>query len=193
MGVAMEIRFTCSACRTVMKLGEAITEQKKVRCSGCGTVIVVAPHPSNPHEVMTSIPNKRERPKGMSETTRRNILMAVVAALIVIMVTAIWWTQAGPSVTAAVEGDVTLDGALAKGWIVFTPVDTSKGAKEVKVAIERGHYSVGAWSGPYIGTNKWQILGNETEIVAPQFNTENQETINIQAGENKKTFETKSK
>jgi LSD1 subclass zinc finger protein len=189
------IRFTCSACRTVMKLGDTITEQKKVRCSGCGTVILVEPHPSNPGEVTTSIPKRREKSKGMSEATRRNLLIGVAIGLVLIAAIGIWWTQSGPSLTAAVEGDVKLDGAdLMKGWIVFTPVDTSKGAKEVKVPIERGRYSVGSWRGPYIGANKVQIIGNETEIVAPRYNTESElEPFIIQAGQNKKNYEVDSK
>lgn len=190
----MTIRFTCTACRTVMKLGDAITEQKKVRCSGCGTVILVSPHPTNSAEVVISIPDRSKKPKKMSDSMRRNILIAIAVALLVFMGTAVWWTQAGPSVTAAVEGDVKLDGSdLLKGAIVFIPVDTSKGAKEVKIPIERGHYSAGTWRGPYIGVNKVQILGNETEIVAPLYNTESTETITVQDGVNKKNYEVTSK
>ena len=185
-----------AACRTVMKLGDAITEQKKVRCSGCGTVILVSPHPTNPAEVITSIPNRRARPNTMSDTKRRNILMAIVAGLILIMAIGIWWTSSGgSSPRAAVEGDVTLDAApLMKGWIVFSPLDKSKGATDVKVRIERGSYKARAGSGPFVGPNKVQILGNDIEIVAPRFNTESETIIGIQpSGANKKDYETLSK
>jgi DNA-directed RNA polymerase subunit RPC12/RpoP len=200
-GLTMEIRFTCSACRTVMKLGDMITEQKKVRCSGCGTVILIEPNPDNPREIITSIPKRRDKPKGMSEAMRRNILIGIAVALILIVVIGVWWTQfSGPSLTAAVEGDVKLDGApLVKGKIVFTPLDTSKGARAVSIPIERGSYSARASRGPAIGTNKVQIFGSETEIVAPRYHTPSEdddplEEVNIQPGVNKlKPFETLSK
>jgi hypothetical protein len=177
-----------------MKLGDTITEQKKVRCSGCGAVILVEPHPTNPGEVTTSIPKRRDKPKGMSDTMRRNILMAIVAVLILIMAIGIWWTQSGPSLTAAVAGDVTLDAApLVKGWIIFVPLDTSKGVTEVKIPIERGSYSIRASRGPLIGMNKVQILGNEIEIVAKEYNTESDLTFDIKAGPNKADFKVTSK
>src|SRR5215475_11130925 len=64
-----------------MKLGEMIAEEKKVRCSGCGMVIIVTPHPSNPLEVMTSIPKRHEKPKGMSDTQKKKVLVGALLAL----------------------------------------------------------------------------------------------------------------
>lgn len=192
---AMTIRFVCTACRTTMKLEEAISDQKKVRCSGCGTVILVSPHPSNPGEVVTSIPNRSKKPKKMSETMYRNILVGLAIVLVAFMGGAIYYTQLGEPVRAAVEGNVTLDGNdLTRGEIVFTPVDTAKGAHEVRVPIARGLYSASRWTGPYIGQNKVQIIGSGDETVAPRFNTESDlPPVSIQAGANKQNFETTSK
>jgi hypothetical protein len=186
----MRIRFTCAACRTVMKLGEPITEQKKVRCSGCATVIVLTPDPTNPGDVIVTIPNRAARPpKAMSEAKRRNILMAIVAALIAFMAISVWQTSSSsPGLTAAVEGLVTLDGApVAKGTIVYTPENTSKGAKEVTIAIVNGRYSARASSGPFMGMNRVQIFSDTTQVKIPD------ESINIQPGTNRRDYLTESK
>jgi hypothetical protein len=133
--------------------------------------------------------DERPRPRRGRRISGRGLAILFVGvgavALVLFSGIGIWWTQSGPTLTAAIEGDVTLNGTLLpRGTIVFTPVDTSKGAKEVKVAIERGHYSVGTRRGPYIGFNKVQILGNENEVVS-EF-----DPINIEAGAKQHDFKT---
>lgn len=79
-----------------MKLGTMITEEKKVRCSGCGIVILVTPHPSNPMEVVTSIPKKSERPKGLSDAHKKLLLSVVLLILVSLVAFGIWWTTSRP-------------------------------------------------------------------------------------------------
>jgi len=41
-----------------MKVGEGFVEPKKVRCSGCGTVILLTPDPDDPSNVAISFPGR---------------------------------------------------------------------------------------------------------------------------------------
>ena len=66
----MSIRFTCNACHTVLKVGEMITEARKVRCTGCGLVILVMPDPTDPMGTTTTIPQKT------TETGKRPITLS---------------------------------------------------------------------------------------------------------------------
>jgi hypothetical protein len=173
-----------------MKLGAPITEQKKVRCSGCGIVIVIDPHPTNPNEVITTIPKMRDKRKGMTDAQKKAILTAVLAVLALGVGTALYFTFRGPPELASADGEVTLDGApLPKGKIVFEPLDTSKGAKNVEAPIVRGRYSARPW----IGTNTVKIFGSGTDVVAERFSTDKADVTYIKAGTNPKNYETLSK
>jgi hypothetical protein len=168
-----------------MKLGEMITEEKKVRCSGCGIVIVVTPHPTNPTEVVTSIPKKREKSKGMTDGQKKLALSGALLGLALLIGIGIWLTASGggSQLRAAAEGDITHDGApLEQGSIQFEPTDTSKGAATVTVPIERGHFKVASSRGPFIGLNRVRIFG-----AAAQLN-DSKDLVNIQAGTNKCTY-----
>jgi hypothetical protein len=79
-----------------MKLGEMITEEKKVRCSGCGIVILVNPHPTIPTEVVASIPKKSERPKGMSDSRKKLLLSGALLVLAVLFAFGMWLTMSRP-------------------------------------------------------------------------------------------------
>ena len=48
----------------VLKIGEMITEAKKVRCTGCAIVLLVVPDDDNPDAVIATIPKKSGRLKG---------------------------------------------------------------------------------------------------------------------------------
>lgn len=186
----MSIRFTCTACRTVLKLGEMIAEPRKVRCTGCGIVILVEPDPANPLGVKSSIPERMDKTTKRIRQEQARFRIVLVGGLVVLgigLAIGIWLTVRTPSDRAAIEGEVKLDGTpLERGTIVFVPEDKSK--SPVGVPITSGSYSIGAGSGPFIGANTVQISGSGTETVAARFNTESKKTIEIKAGANKEDF-----
>ena len=191
----MSIRFTCTACRTVLKLGEMIAEPRKVRCTGCGIVILVEPDPTHSSGIKSSIPEQMDKTTKRIRQEQARLRMILASGLVILgiaLAIGIWWSFRGPANRAAIEGTVKLDGAaMEQGTIVFVPEDKSKAP--VGVPITRGSYSTSASSGPFIGANTVQISGSENEIVAARFNTESKRTLEIRAGSNTGNFEVQAK
>ena len=216
MGAVMSIRFTCMGCRTILKLGEMITEPKKVRCTGCSIVILVEPDPANPMEVIASIPEQNlNKFKSRSEKDlkrRRNILYALGAVLAVGLIFSLWWGLRAPTDRAAIYGEVKLDDdPLARGTITFISQDGK--SHSVSGPIIHGSYRLSASAGPLLGPNKVEIRGVrktgekrqkpggapgeldevEVEAVHPRYHTESKETVDVKPGSNTKDFLVKSK
>jgi DNA-directed RNA polymerase subunit RPC12/RpoP len=190
IGATMSIPVTCTVCRKSMKVSDGITEQKKIRCTSCGTVILLTPDPSNPGSVTASFPRKTDKPKTMTEKQKQLLLWCVLGSLGIIVAIGLWWTLSGPATHGKVEGTVTLDGTvpLEHGTIVFVPLDSTKGAS-ASGAITRGRYSMKAPIGP----NKVQIRGDETQVVAARFGSEWDKQVDIKPGSNAENFEVNSK
>src|SRR5712692_6481239 len=115
----MSIRFNCTACQTVLKIGEAISEPKKVRCMECGIVILLTPDEDSPIGFTTSVPEKPDKTTSRSKeelARQRFLLLGGVAVLAVVLALGLWWLFSGPSDRAAIEGEVSLDsGPLERG------------------------------------------------------------------------------
>ena len=192
----MSIRFTCSACHTVLKVAAVVTEERKVRCTGCGIVIVLTPDDDSPTGMSISVPQKGGKPR-LSSRGRRNILIGVLVAILALLGFAIWYSTGGPTDRGAIDGYVNLDdGTLEKGQITFIPIDGTKGVT-ASAPIVRGRYSLSAADGPAIGINRWEIRGETEGAVAKRYNVESKDRadtkIEIKAGSNTRTFELKSK
>jgi len=206
----MSIPIICTVCRTSMKVGEGFTEPKKIRCNGCGTVILLTPDPGNPSNVAISFPRKKDRKSGLTDGQKRVALYTIFGIICLFFLYALWVAVRTPDGQAAVEGRVTLDGdEMKKGKIQFHSLD----GKIMAVGeIVRGRYAISARSGPGIGPNKVKIICLETikvkdpsnpdlekdevvDRVSPAFhepeNPENQ--IEIKAGSNKFDFAPLSK
>ena len=159
----MSIRFTCTACRTVMKIDSRITEEKKVRCTGCRIVILLTPDDEAPDGMLVSIPKKKDKPKGMSESLKRTLLSVALIVMAIIVAGGIWYSLSGPPTHATVVGDVNLDGApLDKGTIEFSTLGQKK--ITATAGIVRGRYEIRAG----LGNNKVKITGDEGTTIAPK-------------------------
>src|SRR5262245_32661539 len=123
----MTVRFTCTACRTVMKLDSAVNEERKVRCTGCRIVILLTPDPDEPDGMRVSIPKKSDKPKG-TDSRQRNLMLGALAIMAIIVAVGLYIALfSGPKTYATVDGVITLDGNLMeKGTIEFETVDTPK-------------------------------------------------------------------
>lgn len=205
----MSIRFKCTACQTVLKLGSMISEPKKVRCTGCGIVIVVMPDEDDPNGVIATIPQQSGKDKIRSKeelARQRKILIAVLVILALVLAAGLWWTFSGPSDRGSVYGDVTFEDGekIEKGEIVFMPIEGTKGAM-ITVPIVKGHYEISAAQGPHVGMQKVEIYGKvgtgrfktglkgetveETrEGVAEKFNVNSILKFEVKAGANKEDF-----
>jgi DNA-directed RNA polymerase subunit RPC12/RpoP len=210
----MSIRFTCLGCRTVLKIGEMITEERKVRCTGCGIVIVVSPDPADPMSVVANIPeqplgNKRKSDKELGQ--RRNLLLAVLGVVFLLVLIGIIWSMMGPSDRGGVEGSVTIGAdPLEKGTIHFIPHDTSKSA--VNGPITQGKYRIPASTGPFLGMHKVEIRGEAPtgrqvpnhakpgemmdeykENVDPRFHEKSDLIFDVKSGTNRKDWQVEMK
>jgi hypothetical protein len=207
----MSIRFNCTACQTVLKIGEAISEPRKVRCTGCGIVIVLTPDEDSPIGMTVSVPQQSGKAKDESKADlarQRNMLIggAVVAGLILVL--GAWWLFSGPSDRGTVEGEVTVDGApLEKGTIRFSSLDQTKPLSATG-EIKQGHYRLPASQGPMIGPNRVEIHGERNtgkqvlkpngtpgemieeivEAVAAKYNTKSELKFDVRLGTNTKDF-----
>jgi DNA-directed RNA polymerase subunit RPC12/RpoP len=182
----MSIPITCTVCRKSMKIGDGITEAKKIRCTGCGTVILLTPDPSSPGDVKVSYPRKTAKPNTMTEKQKQILLWCGLGALGLVLAIGLWYSLSGPSTHGAVEGEVTLDNApLEKGTITFMPLEGTKGVA-AKGPIVRGRYSTRA----SLGTNKVEIRGGEENTL---YKLKADLTIEIKAGSNTGNFEVASK
>ncbi len=204
----MTIRFNCTACRTVLKIGEMISESRKVRCTGCGIVIVVSPDEDSPNGVSATIPQQSSKEKSRSRqelAPQRNILIGILIAVVLVMGIGLWWTFSPPSDRGAVDGKVTLDGQLLeKGEIVFHPIEGTKGPMTM-IPIVNGRYEVGYAKGPGIGRHKieihcWEKTGkmklgpkgeqvdDEKDVVAAKFNVKSDLTFEVGRGAQSKDW-----
>src|SRR6266516_4201846 len=102
----MSIRFTCTACRTVMKIDSRITEERKVRCTGCRIVILLTPDPDEPDGMTVSFPKKSDKRKGMSDSRKRVLLLIALVIMAVIVGVGLWYTLSGPQDRWPVSGEV---------------------------------------------------------------------------------------
>ena len=156
----MAIPIVCTVCRTSMKISEGLSEQKKIRCSGCGTIIMVTPDPSGPGGVSVSYPRKKDKISGLTETQKRILLYSAFGVVCLFFAYVLWLSNATPSDKGAVEGTITLDGAeMMNGTITFTSMD-GKGAVAT-ATIARGQYSISARNGAGLGLNKVTVHSRE--------------------------------
>jgi hypothetical protein len=175
-----------------MKVGQSFSEPKKIRCSGCRTLILLTPDPTNPSNVAVSFPRTKAKQSGMTETHKRIILYSAFGAMCLFLAYALWSGRTPPN-RAAVEGKVTIDGvAMNSGTIRF---DSFDGKFSASGEITRGTYSISAAKGPWLGMNKVKIKCVEKDVdrVAPRFNAEDQYKVEIKAGTNNHNFDPLSK
>jgi hypothetical protein len=78
-----------------MKIDRRITEEKKVRCTGCRSVILLTPDDESPDGMLVSVPKKTEKPKEMSVATKRWLLMAALGIILLIIAAGIWFSMRG--------------------------------------------------------------------------------------------------
>lgn len=172
-----------------MKIDSRISEEKKVRCTGCRIVILLTPDEDAPDGMLVSIPKKSEKPKGMPESRKRMLLTAALVVMALVVAIGIWYSiMSGPPTHATVEGEVTLDSVpLDKGTIEFA----TTGDKKIvaSAGIVRGRYSVRAG----IGNNIVKVTGEEGTNIAAKYNKESKLEFNVIAGTNPKNFEVTSK
>lgn len=212
----MSIRFTCSSCRTVLKIGEMVTEPKKVRCTGCSIVILVEPDPSDPLGIKTSVPiqslNKSKSRDEKEWARTRKTLGIVAAVLLILAIITLWWYFRPPNDRGSIEGMVKLDGEpVDRGTITFISED----GKNVSVSgpINQGQYKISSYNGPVIGSNKVELRSEKktgrsiakpgsttgeqvdevVEGAAERYNTKSREKLEIKAGANTKDYDIKSK
>lgn len=190
----MSIRFTCAACPTVLKIPEMINESKKVRCTGCGIVLIVEPDPDNDDGVIATVAKRTPKPKQGAGASNQMLLFAGAALVLLLLMFGLWWFYGGPSDRAAIEGNITLDDVLLEGGtITFKPMDDS--SKEIVTGPinARGHYSFSASRGPAIGRNRVEIYGGDNKTVAAAYNTASTLVFDVQKGANTKDFSVKSR
>jgi DNA-directed RNA polymerase subunit RPC12/RpoP len=191
----MSIRFTCLACKTVLKIAEMISEQRKVRCTGCGVVILLTPDPDAEDGMTVSIPQQLPKPKqDPGQPVNPWLAAGIIAAALIVIGGGLWWYFHVPVDRGAIEGQVSLDNApLRRGQIRFVPLDGNPKAYTVSIAIVEGRYSASASTGPFLGKNRWEITGNENERVAERFNVKSNKEIAIKSGDNQHDFDVASK
>lgn len=211
----MSIRFNCLACRAVLKIPEAIKDQRKVRCTSCNIVLILNPDPTSENGLDVSLPEQSFSNKKYSDrelARKRNLLFGALGVVSLMIAIALWWTFRPPADRASFDGEVTLDGdPLEKGKITFIFVGDA--SKIAFAEIAKGKFSISRREGPMIGANKIQIYGQKgtgkmidkvggrpgeqiedtVEAVAKQFNVESTLTHNVVAGSNTRKFEVTSK
>jgi hypothetical protein len=171
-----------------MKIDSRITEERKVRCTGCRIVILLTPDPEEPDGMRVSIPKKSDKPKGMSESKKRILLSSALVALAIVVAIGLWLTLRGPQTHATVDGNVTVDGVvLEKGLIEFETLGTPN--ITAKAGIVRGRYSISAG----LGNNKVRITGDENTTVAPKYNKDTELQYNVGPKSSSKDFEVSAK
>ena len=168
-----------------------ISEPKKVRCTGCGIVILLTPNEESENGLTASFPEQPAKSNAMPDSRKRIIMGSILGVLAVIVLAGLWWSFHAPSDRGAIEGEVSLDsGPLEKGTIEFTSPDTKQTARG---PIVRGRYSIAASHGPSIGRNDVSITGDEGTAIALRYNTKSQLHAVIKAGSNTENFDVKSK
>ena len=141
-----------------MRLGESITETKKVRCSGCRTVIVLTPNPGNPREPIASYPKRSDKTLATKEGYRRIGLYVIFGALCLFMAWVLYFTFSTPATRGSIEGKVKVDGNdLKDGKIRFDTMEEKKPSISATATIKNGHYEIPTKTGPGIGLNKIKI------------------------------------
>src|SRR5213595_1763456 len=90
LSAAMSIRFTCTACHTVLKVAAVVTEQRKVRCTGCGMVILLTPDDDSPTGMTISVPEKGGHAGPHQQRLRRHVLIGVLVAILALLGFGIW-------------------------------------------------------------------------------------------------------
>ncbi len=191
----MSIRFTCPACRGVLKIGEAISESKKVRCTGCGIVLLVSPDENNPEIVSATIPKKPSRREEVARSGARQqaVLFGGAAVVLLTLVFVFWMIFKAPGDRAEIEGRVMLDDLpMESGTIKFIPLDTTK-TITAEGPITRGRYSISAANGPVIGMNRVEVYSTGEKAVSTSYNTKSHLTFDVQPGSNPKDFDVKSR
>ena len=169
-----------------------ITEPKKVRCTGCGIVILLTPNEESETGLTASFPEQPVKPNAMSDSRKRIIMASVLGVMAVVLLVGLWWSFRAPSDRGAIDGEISLDGGpLEKGIIEFTSPDS----KQIiaRGPIVRGRYSISASHGPSIGRNDVSITGDEGTTIAQRYNTKSQLRVVIKAGSNTENFDVKSK
>ena len=173
-----------------MKIDSRITEERKVRCTGCRIVILLTPDDEEPDGMHVSIPKKSDKPKGMSESRKRVLLMGVLLILAILVGVGLWYSLAGPQDRWPVSGEVSLDGApLIKGTIEFSTVDAAKPIT-TSIGIVQGRYSLRAG----FGKNKVKVTGAEGTNVHARFSGDDTKlSAEIGKGDNTHNFDVFSK
>jgi hypothetical protein len=197
----MSIRFECNACRTVLKLGEMITEKKKVRCTGCGLVLLVSPNPNDPMSVTATIPQKTSQSRRPISLSRQQLgMLGSVLVAVVALILILWWAFKLPSDRGGIEGNVTVDGApVEQGTVTLEPEQ----GRAVTVKIENGRFRITPKSGPPLGKYRVRISSKKptgrqvhkeggqagemvdeiVESIAPEFNEKTTiDPVEIQVG-----------
>jgi hypothetical protein len=198
----------------VLKVGEMIVEERKVRCTGCGIVLILKPDTSSPTGISTTLPEQQLGTKKKSDkdlAKQRNILLAIGGLILVGAAIGLWWMFRPPADRARIEGEVTLDDRpLEKGKIVF---QHQTSMRLVEAEISNGRYRLSAYSGPELGNNKVRIHGfvptgkmvdkiggrpNEQveemgESVASKYNISSTEVFEVKPGANTANYKVASK
>jgi hypothetical protein len=190
----MTVRFTCTACRTVMKLDSAVSEERKVRCTGCRIVILLTPDPDEPDGMRVSIPKKSDKSKDMPASHKRTLLIVALVIMALVVAVGLWLTLRGPQERWPISGEVALDGApLEKGTIEFV-TDGAKKEINASAPIVRGRYELRASQGPGLGKNKVKITGGDGIMVHPRFSSDKTPLgADIGATNNSQNFDVTSK
>ena len=210
----MSIRFPCPACKTMLKIESRIREEKKVRCTTCAIVILVAPDPNNPGEVTAALPNPADRKYARSEGERahqKKVALSLLGVLSIFVLIGLYFYFRAPANRASVEGTVLLDDKeMEKGTITFISLDDLK-APPVTADIVQGKYQLSARYGPLLGNNKVQINSQRDsgrtvdgprrgekipvmeEAVTAESNTETSLNCLVQPGINGFEFKVKSR
>jgi hypothetical protein len=183
--------------------------QRKVRCTGCGAVILLTPDDDAPDGMTVSIPQqsgKRTNPFESAENRYRLMVYSGAAIALLLIVLGLWWYFSAPTDRGAIEGDVTFDGhPVDKGYVVFVSLNPSTPVS-TRADIKDGHYKVAADKGPVIGLNRVEVYaqhGTGRQIakndgtgemvdeyvdlpVHASYNTQSTITVDISRGNNTK-------